>query len=384
MTTDAAINNDLELAKLTTETKEKLETGLPEAASIKNPIDIIADASPERYEFTLDTLLKDPNVDGIIYIVTPQSVTNLTGCANVLIKYVKSGKPVLASFSGGTRCQEAEKILEEKGIPNYPSPRKVVKTMKSLNDYNIIKNQEYPKPPVFDTDKETVKKIIENANKRNVHTLGLESFELLKAYQIPTADTIITRTIDETVQSADMLGYPLVMKIVSPQISHKTDVGGIRLNLKNKEEIQTAYKDMMQKVRLKEPDANIDGVQLQRMLSDGVEVIIGMVRDPTFGPMIMFGLGGVYVELFKDVVFKIAPVSRIEAENMMKEIKAFKLLLGARGDKPKDIESITDTILKVSQLVTDFPQINEFEINPLIVSEEGSSAVDMRLNLKKK
>ncbi len=255
--------------------------------------------------------------------------------------------------------------------------------MKSLHDYKVIKNQEYPKPPVFDTDKETVKKIIENATKRNVHTLGLESFELLKAYQISTVDTVITRTIDETVQSADMLGYPLVMKIVSPQISHKTDEDGIRLNLKNKKEIQTAYKDMMQNIPLKEPNAHIEGVQLQKMLSDGVEVIIGMVRDPTFGPMIMFGLGGVHVELFKDVIFKIAPINRIEAENMIKQTKTFKLLSGTRGDKPKDIKSITDIILKVSQLVTDFPEINEFEINPLIVFEQGAAAVDMRLNLKR-
>ena len=256
--------------------------------------------------------------------------------------------------------------------------------MKALYDYTIIKNQEYPKPPKFEVDKSIVKRIIEDAKKTGVYTLGLESFDILTAYGIPTVGTAITQTVEETIESGEEIGYPLVMKIVSPQISHKSDVGGIKLNLNNAEEVKAAYEDMMENIPKKEPEANIEGVQLQKMLSHGMEVIIGMVKDPTFGPMLMFGLGGIYVEILKDVKFAIAPVNEIEANNMITGIKTFELLKGTRGNKAKDIESIAQIILRISQLVTDFPEIKEFEINPLIVFEEGEGAlsVDMRLILK--
>ena len=183
-------------------------------------------------------------------------------------------------------------------------------------------------------------------------------------------------------KSAEEIGYPLVMKIVSPQISHKSDVGGIKLNLNNEEEVKAAYEDMMENIPKKEPEANLEGVQLQKMLSGGNEVIIGMVQDPTFGPMMMFGLGGIYVEILKDVKFAIAPVNEEEAREMISGINTHELLEGTRGDKPMDTEAIADVILRISQLVTDFPEINEFEINPLMVFEEGALAVDMRLMLK--
>ena len=386
MTTDAAINNGLELAVLSSETKLKLKNGLPESASVKNPVDVLGDASPDRCAFALDTVLKDPNVDGIILLVTPQSVTDLVGSAIVASEYAtKSHKPVLCSFFGGTQCEKAEKVLDDNKVPNYVYPKTAVKTLKALYDYNIIRNQEYPESPRFNVDKEAVKSIIEDAKKKNVTTLGLRSFDILKSNGIPTVGTALTTTIEETVESAEEIGYPLVMKIVSPNISHKYDVGGIKLNLNNAEEVKTAYEDMMENIPLKEPEAHIEGVQLQKMLSSGTEVIIGMVRDPTFGPMIMFGFGGIYVEIFEDVKFAIAPLNEIEAENMITGIKTHKLLEGTRGDKPKDIPSITDTILRISQLATDFPEINEFEINPLMVFDEGEGAlaVDMRMVLKK-
>jgi len=385
LTTDAAIKVGLEMAELTTETKERLKEVLPETASVKNPVDVLGDASPYRYTVALYIVLKDPNVDGVIYLVTPQSVTDPEGIANVAIEHANnSDKPVLCSFFGGTRCDEAERVLASKNVPNYLYPKAAVKSMKALYDYTIIKNQEYPKPPKFEVDKSIVKRIIEDAKKKGVYTLGLESFDILKAYGIPTVGTAITQTVEETIESGEEIGYPLVMKIVSPQISHKSDVGGIKLNLNNAEEVKAAYEDMMENIPKKEPEANIEGVQLQKMLSHGMEVIIGMVKDPTFGPMLMFGLGGIYVEILKDVKFAIAPVNEIEANNMITGIKTFELLKGTRGNKAKDIESIAQIILRISQLVTDFPEIKEFEINPLIVFEEGEGAlsVDMRLILK--
>ncbi|UTB34085.1 MAG: acetate--CoA ligase family protein [Methanobacterium sp. ERen5] len=194
----------------------------------------------------------------------------------------------------------------------------------------------------------------------------------------------MTKTVEETVEAAEEIGYPLVMKIMSPQISHKSDVGGIKLNLYSAADVREAYEDMMENIPKLEPEAVLEGVQLQKMLSGGKEVIIGMIQDPTFGPTLMFGLGGTYVEILKDVKFAIAPVNEMEAHNMIKGVKSYKLLEGARGENAADIASITDTILKISQLVTDFPEISEFEINPLMVFDEGEGAlaVDMRLILK--
>nr|WP_319374619.1 acetate--CoA ligase family protein [uncultured Methanobacterium sp.] len=385
MTTDAAIKAGLEIAELTTETKEKLNEGLPATASVKNPVDVLGDASPERYAFTLDTVLADPNVDGVIYLVTPQSVTDPEGIAQVAIDHAsKTEKPILCSFFGGTRFEGAEKLLAAKQVPNYLYPKRAVKSLKTLYDYTIIRKQEYPKSPEFDVDKNLVKNIIENAREKGMHTLGLESLDILKAYGIPTVGTAITKTSQETVKAAEEIGYPLVMKIVSPQISHKSDVGGIKLNLQSAEEVKAAYADMMENIPLKEPEADLEGVQLQKMLSGGTEVIIGMVQDPTFGSMLMFGLGGIYVEVLEDVKFAIAPVNEGEAKDMIRQIKTHELLEGTRGDKPKDVDSIADIILRISQLVTDFPEINEFEINPLMVFNEGDGAmaVDMRLMLK--
>ncbi len=385
MTTDAAIKAGLELSKLTCDTQEKLKAGLPSTANVKNPVDVLGDANPDRFRFALEIVLKDPNVDGVIYLVTPQSVTDPEGTANVAIELAtKSEKPVLCSFFGGTRFEGAERLLAEKRVPNYLYPKRAVKSMKRLYDYSIIKNQEYPKHPKFDVDQDAVRNIINDAKKKGVNTFGLESFDILKAYGIPTVGTALTTTVEETVKAAEEIGYPLVMKIVSPQISHKSDVGGIKLYLNNAEEIRTAYEDMMENISKKEPEAQLEGVQLQQMLSGGKEVIIGMIQDPTFGPMLMFGLGGIYVEIVKDVKFAIAPVSEIEANNMITGIKTHKLLEGTRGDKASDIDSISDIILRISQLVTDFPEINEFEINPLMVFEDGNGAlaVDMRLILK--
>jgi acetyltransferase len=385
MTTDSIINHDLEIAQFTDATKAKLSEFLPDTANVNNPVDVLGDASPERFGFALDTVLQDPNVDGVIYLVTPQSVTDPEGTAKVAITHAKScDKPVLFSFFGGTRCEEAEVVLNEAKVPNYLYPKAAVVSMKALYDYTIIKAREYPEPPVFDVDKEAVKNIIKDARKKGNNTLGLESFDILKAYGIPAVGTAISKTLKETVDAAEEIGYPLVMKIISPQISHKSDVGGIKLNLNNAEDVKDAYEDMMAKIPERVPNANLEGVQLQRMVSGGKEVIIGMIQDPTFGPTLMFGLGGIYVEILKDVKFAIAPVNENDVASMISGIRTHKLLEGSRGSAPTDIPAIKDIILRVSQLVIDFPEINEFEINPLIVFDEGEGAlaVDMRLILK--
>ncbi|BBL63166.1 acetate--CoA ligase family protein [Methanosarcina mazei] len=238
---------------------------------------------------------------------------------------------------------------------------------------------------VSGSDKALADEIFKAALDVQRRTPGLESLGILEAYGIPVVKTVFAKTEEEAVKAAEEMGYPLVMKVVSPQISHKSDVGGIRLSLQSGDEVRAAYLGMMEKIPEKRPDAVLEGVQIQKMLSGGNEVIIGMIRDPTFGPMLMFGLGGVYVEILKDVRFAIAPVNEKEAREMIKGIKAYPLLAGARGAKPSDIDALVDAILRISRLVCDFPEIEEFEINPMMVLEErkGAFAVDMRLTLKK-
>lgn len=227
--------------------------------------------------------------------------------------------------------------------------------------------------------------ILKAARAAERYTLGLESFGILEAYGIPAVKTAFAETEEEAFKVAEEIGYPLVMKVVSPQISHKSDAGGIRLSLQNGDDVRAIYRDMMENIPKKMPDAFLEGVQLQQMLSEGKEVIIGMIRDPTFGPVLMFGLGGVYVEILKDVRFAIAPVNASEAREMITGIKTYPILYGVRGAKLSDIDALVDTILRVSKLVCDFPEIEEFEINPMMVFEEGKGAlaVDMRLMLKK-
>lgn len=235
------------------------------------------------------------------------------------------------------------------------------------------------------SDKALAAEVLETIRTAGRPTLGLESFGILGAYGVPVVKTVFAKTEEEAIKAADELGYPLVMKVISPQISHKSDVGGIRLSLQNSEEVMAAYREMRESIPKKRPDAVLEGVQMQSMLSGGREVIIGMIRDPTFGPMLMFGLGGVYVEILKDVMFSIAPVNEKEAREMITGIKTYPLLAGVRGAKPSDIGALVDTILRVSKLVCDFPEIEEFEINPMMVFEQGKGAlaVDMRLTLKK-
>ena len=239
--------------------------------------------------------------------------------------------------------------------------------------------------PESGSDKVLVAEILKDARTDERYTLGLESFGILKAYGIPVVKTAFAKTEEDAFRAAEEIGYPLVMKIVSPQISHKSDTGGIRLSLQNGNEVRAAYREMMERIPKKKPDAVLEGVQLQQMISGGREVIIGMIRDPTFGPMLMFGLGGVYVEILKDVKFAISPVNEKEAREMITGIKTYPLLAGVRGAKPSDLDALVDTIMRVSRLVCDFSEIEEFEINPMMVFEErkGALAVDMRLTLRK-
>jgi acetyltransferase len=381
---DACYYAGLTIASFEEKTVERLREKLPPAANFYDPVDVLGDASPDLYEYALDVVQDDANVDGILLLVSPQSTTDVPGIAEkIAITIKESKKPILCNFAGGTRIALGEDILSKHGIPNYSSAERAVASMDALCNYYKIKNHKRGDPEEMPADREYARSFIESAskNKRRVH--GLESMDILKAYDIPVVDARVAKDLHEAVEAAEDMGYPVVMKILSPDISHKSDVGGIRLNLKHADEVERAYNSMMSDVRHYMPDAIITGVQLQKMMSGGKEVIIGMDRDPQFGPLLMFGLGGTYVEFLKDVSFAVAPVTREEAKHMVSSIKTYPLIAGVRGEAASDIDSIIQTLLKVSQLVTDFPEILEFEINPLMVMPEGQGcvAMDIRFTL---
>ena len=384
LTADACSNAGLSIASFEESTVERLREKLPPAANFYDPVDVLGDASADLYEHALDVVLEDINVNGIIVLVSPQSMTDVPGIAETVAKKIQqSKKPILCNFAGGSRIAAGEEVLNSYGVPNYSSSERAVASMNALCTYYTIRNHQPDQPEKLKCDEKAARSFIDTASEGKRRTHGLESLDILKAYDIPVVDSRIAKTLPEAIKAAEDMGYPVVMKILSPDISHKTDVGGIRLSLKHADDVERAYNSMMSDVRHYMPDATVTGVQLQKMISGGKEVIIGMDRDPQFGPLLMFGLGGTYVEFLKDVSFTVAPISAAEARHMVSSIKTYPLIAGVRGEASSDIDSIIHTLLKVSQLVTDFPEILEFEINPLMVMPEGQGcvAMDIRFTL---
>jgi len=387
MATDECEKNNILLASLEKETIDGLKEFLPEAANFYNPIDILGDALADRYKKTLEVVIKDNNVDAIVMLLTPQAMTQPYRTARAIVEVIgKSGKdiPVAASFMGGAEVKKAVRFLAEKNIPNFDIPEEAIDTLKVMMEYTDWKSKKEFPIESFDVDKESVERVFGRCRAEGRLELGeMEAREILKAYGIRVPEAELASDIDEAKEIAKRIGYPLVLKIVSPNILHKTDVGGVRIGIGNEKELEEDYDEILFHVRKYIPDANIRGILVQEFIKDKKETIIGMSEDPQFGPMIMFGLGGIYVEALKDVSFRIAPLSRQMAGEMIEEIKTTKLLKGTRGEDSSDIESIIEIILKVSQLVIDFPEIIEMDINPLFVKKqgEGSIAGDARIRI---
>ncbi len=385
--TDAVVKSGAVLANLEEKTKEKLSKALPQTASVENPVDIIGDAKEDRYESAIKYVLEDPSVDGAVIICTPTVFTDLETIAKTIRDTVpRYGKPVTVSFMGTEDIEKASKILEEAGIPNYLFPEISAKVMVKLCEYGWwIRRPLMGVRKFEDVDRDKVKKVIERAKKEGRSFLPEpESDEALTAYGFSLPPYLFAKNLDECLNGADKIGFPVVLKIVSPEILHKVDVEGVKLNIEDKEHLEKAYKEMMERVKSNRPDAKIWGVLVQKMIKGGKETIIGMKRDPLFGPVLMFGIGGVYVEAMKDVSFRIAPLRELTAKKMIREIKGFKILEGYRGEPPSDIEAVEECLMRLSQLVCDFPEIDELDINPLMVLEKGKGAlvVDARIILR--
>jgi len=385
MATDALEREGLSLASLSRDTIEFLRTHLPPAANIYNPVDVLGDALADRYGLALEAVLKDKNVDGVIVILTPQVMTKIEETARLVGEIAaRYDKPVLGCFMGEAKVSAGIKILNEHKIPNYPFPERAVGAMRAMMDYRRWLERPPLKVEEFEVDREKVKEIFAQVRAEGRVTIGdAEAREIMQAYGIPIPQSKLARTPEEAVEIAEEIGYPVVMKVASPDILHKTDIGGVKLNIASATDVRDAFDLLVYRATRFMPDAEIWGCLVQEMVKEAKEVIVGMNCDPQFGPLVMFGLGGIYVEALRDVSFRVAPFSRQEAEEMIREIRSYELLKGVRGERPADIAAIVDCLLRVSQLATDFPEIVELDINPLMVKEAGGGAVavDMRLVL---
>ncbi len=381
---DAAARYNLKLARLGEKTVSELAKMLPTTASVINPIDIIGDADHTRYENTLRAVLKDQNVNSCIVVATPQMMLNMQALAQTIVKINKEfmEKTILSCIMGLAGIEDALKILEENKIPQYAFPESAVRTLVAMQRYRSWVTRPRTDIRVFDVNKGEVRNVFVNVKSegRN-YVYEAEAMRVLSAYGFPVPRSMIATNEDDCVKGSEEIGYPAVLKITSPDIVHKVDVGGVELNLRNAQEVREAFRRIMQNVKRVRPDARIVGINVQEFMKNGKETIIGTKRDPQFGPLLMFGLGGIYVGIFKDVSFRLAPIKELSAYHMIESTKASKLLSGVRGEKPSDIKSVVECLQRLSQLVMDFPEIQELDVNPLLVFEQGKGckAVDARI-----
>lgn len=381
---DTADKLGIKLNPMSKESIEFLAEKLPPTAALYNPIDVIGDATSERYRVVLERALVDENVDGICVILTPQAITDVENIAREMIEKSKiTDKPIIGCFIGGKRVKEGIRTLKEAGIPCYEDPSIAIRSYKKLVDFVFIrkrKEKEYVRFEISEEDKKTVKLMLEALLDAGVTAFGEENaMKILSIYGIPFPKRALARTPEEAVKIAEEIGYPVVLKVSSPHILHKTDVGGVKVGLRDAKEVYDAFVEITVNVKRLMPRAFIKGVNVYEMITGGKEVILGVSYDNTFGHMVMFGLGGIYVEVLKDVSFRLIPLSRDEAFEMIEEIRGKRLLEGVRGEKPCDKEDLIDKLLRLSQLVEDFPFIKEIDINPYVVKEIGGVALDARI-----
>jgi 4-hydroxybutyryl-CoA synthetase (ADP-forming) len=388
ISTDACSRYGLKMADISS-IRDEIAKVIPAYGSPRNPVDIVGDADYLRFEKVLLLTLAHPNVGSVVTMCTPSATLNYDDLARVLVKMSQQfpNKTILASLMGLAEGIENRRIMSEGGIPYYLYSEPAIRTLKAMYDFKKWINEASKKKTTLQFTKDTakVKSIFESVRKsgRN-NLLEEEGYEVLEAYGFPTPKSILCTTEQECINAARQIGYPLVMKIVSPDIIHKSDAGGVKVGIKTEDELRNSFKTVTENALKYKSDAKVKGVLVQEMVKSAKETILGASQDPTFGPVIMFGLGGIYVEVLKDVVFRIVPIDEQEAINMIESIKTIKLLKGVRGEKSSDFKAISDSLQRLSQLVVDFPEIKEFDINPLLVLEEGKGArvVDARIILK--
>lgn len=385
--TDNVELKGLTMARFEKKTIEELRANLPREAGIYNPVDVLGDAKADRYQFALEKVLSDPNVDSVVMLMCPTAVTQPEETSRAIIEArdAHPEKPVFAAYMGGGSLTGGAEILASAGIPCFTFPEPAIECIRGLKNYGqfcsaagVEENRDLP-----DADKKTVKAIFYDVIKDNrLVLMGSEAAEVANAYGISAAPIVMTTTPEEAAGEADRMGYPVVLKVASPKILHKTDVGGVKIGLNSPEEVKQAFIEIMESVHRYLPKVIVYGVEVQKMMPKGTELIIGMTKDVQFGPLIAFGLGGIYVNLLKDVTFRLANgLTEKEIEAMLAETKAYTLLKGYRGEAPRDMASVVDVIKRTARLVTDFPEITEMDINPVFAYEKGLSALDIKITI---
>jgi acetyltransferase len=385
MAADAIEEADLRMAALDTGTAESLKASLPAAASVANPIDILGDADATRYARALEAALGDGGVDAVLVILTPQAMTQPSETARAVVAAArKASKPVLTCFMGGTRVQAARDALTQASVPDYTAPRRAVAPLAAMCHYAAWRRRPTRVVTRFPVNRRRVERVLARQQReRTAQVNEVRAKEILRAYDFAVPEGLLATSVEEAVDAANRIGYPVAMKIVSPDVVHKSDLGGVWLNLSRPDKVRDAFELMMLRIPRQVPGARIDGVYIEKMAPRGREVILGMTRDPQFGPMLMFGLGGIFVEVMKDVSFHLAPLTAEEAVQMLTATRSYALLRGVRGQAGVDVTAIASGLQRISQLATDFPQIAELDINPLIVGEAGTPpiAADARITI---
>jgi 4-hydroxybutyryl-CoA synthetase (ADP-forming) len=384
ISTDSCSKLGIKMAKIE-EIRPKIDAVIPPWGSSRNPVDIVGDADFNRFENVLNEVLAHKNVGSVISMCTPSATLDYDKLAEVIVKMSKKyKKTMLASLMGLDEGITNREILANGDVPYYTYAEGSIRALKAM-----LRFADWIKTPEgniakFDVDKEKASKVFDKVKEEGrTNLLEEEGLEILSAYGFPLPKSILAKTEDEAVEAANKIGYPTVMKITSPQIVHKSDAGGVKVNLSSDKEVRDAFKVIVDNAKKYDSKAEIKGVLIVEMVKGGKEMIIGSKLEPGFGPVVMLGMGGIYVEILKDVTFRLAPFTDQEANDMISSIKTKKLLEGVRGEKPSDVEKLSECIQRLSQLVTDFREIKELDMNPVLVMEEGEGCkiLDVRIGI---
>jgi 4-hydroxybutyryl-CoA synthetase (ADP-forming) len=384
ISTDSCSKLGIKMAKIE-EIRSKIDAVIPPWGSSRNPVDIVGDADFNRFENVLNEVLQHKNVGSVISMCTPSATLDYDKLAEVIVKMSKKyKKTMLASLMGLDEGITNREILAAGDVPYYTYAEGSIRALKAM-----LRFVDWVKSPDgiitnFEVDKDKAKSIFDKVKAEGrTNLLEDEGREILDAYGFPLPQSVVATTEDEAVSAANKIGYPIVMKISSPQIIHKSDAGGVKVNLTNDNETRDGFRTIMENARKYDSDAEIKGVLIVEMVKGGKEMIIGSKLEPGMGPVVMLGMGGIYVEILKDVTFRLAPLTDKEANDMISSIKTKKLLDGVRGEEPSDINKLSECIQRLSQLVSDFKEIKELDMNPVLVMEkgEGCKILDVRIGL---
>jgi len=387
MAADACSDYGLKMAQFEKDTIDKLKSYLPEAANVYNPVDVLGDATAARYEFAINAVMNDPNVGCVAVLLAPLDTVDIKAVAEHVSTFAgRTPIPVVGAFVGGSKTSGGIEIMHEKNVPCYDSPDRAIRALGAMVRYKKMKDAALDvEPYVVNGDKQKVREVIRSVRDKGRTAMSeSEGKEILRAYGVSIPIEITAKTPEEAANAAAKIGFPVVMKIDSPDIAHKSDVGGVVVGVNSEDGVRQHFELMMSKVSSRVPGAVLNGITICQMVK-GKEVIMGMTRDEQFGPVITFGLGGVFVEIMKDVSQRIAPLTKYDVDTMVKSIRSYPILTGARGGKASDMESLKQTIFRISQIAIDFPEISELEVNPVMVGDEGKGtyAVDALVVLRR-